>query len=584
MEVTIGLAFAAGFISFISPCVLPLVPAYITYMGGRVTKTVAATAGGGQIVQNGALTRLNTVIHSVFFVLGFSLVFVGIGLLSTAFIQQVGGSNVRAITNIIGRAGGVVIIVFGIHFMDGISWSFNKIRPNKDKINALASALILLVGGIIIFWAFDRPPSAFAANSTPLYRLIISLPVFTAFALWLFLGGAFTRPAEFWLNVMNRIEYALYADTRQQMQQTQGGNGFGSSTLMGIVFAAGWTPCIGPIYGAILTLAANGGSVSQAGSMLAAYSLGLGIPFMVTALLLDGAQGMLRSLNRHMRMIKLISGGFLIAVGVLVASGQLQRISALGANGELGEISFRMEECFTHAVVGDIPWGKVTACVNGEYSIDGTATDEEFSMDELPTLGTDAGEEGNALELDLSPLTDEASTTDDANTTTDEDDSADIVPLTIEQAAANDAVETAEATGLNVGDLAPDFSSFTPHGEAVRLSDYRGQTVLINFWATWCGPCRVEMPEFEDALKDFGGFTILAVNNRETAEQVQGFADDLSLTFPMVMDIRGEIQDLYEVEFYPTTFLINAEGTIVERRFGALNAGDIGEMLIEYAS
>ncbi|MEM6527853.1 MAG: cytochrome c biogenesis protein CcdA, partial [Chloroflexota bacterium] len=75
MELTLGLAFAAGFISFISPCVLPLVPAYISYMGGRVTNTVAAqAAGGGTVSQTGIVTRLSTGIHSLFFVVGFSAV------------------------------------------------------------------------------------------------------------------------------------------------------------------------------------------------------------------------------------------------------------------------------------------------------------------------------------------------------------------------------------------------------------------------------------------------------------------------------------------------------------------------------
>jgi cytochrome c-type biogenesis protein len=129
MEITLGLAFAAGFISFISPCVLPLVPAYISYMGGRVTNTVAAqAAAGGGTVGTSMFTRMSTGIHSLFFVFGFSLVFVGIGLLSTSFIQVVGGSNINTATAIIGRAGGIVIIVFGLHFMGALSWVFNQLR------------------------------------------------------------------------------------------------------------------------------------------------------------------------------------------------------------------------------------------------------------------------------------------------------------------------------------------------------------------------------------------------------------------------------------------------------------------------
>ncbi|MEO0565890.1 MAG: cytochrome c biogenesis protein/redoxin, partial [Chloroflexota bacterium] len=342
-----------------------------------------------------------------------------------------------------------------------------------------------------------------------------SLPVFTAFAVWLGVGGAFTRPREFWLQTMSQIEYALYADTRSEMQQA-GGSGFGSSALMGVVFAAGWTPCIGPIYGAILTLAANGGSVSDAGVMLTAYSLGLGIPFMITALMLDGAQGFLRGLSRQMGTIKLVSGGFLIVIGVLIASGQLQRLSAIGSQGELGVISYRMEECFTEAVAGEIAWGAVIGCVNAD----------EPSTTGEPSIGS-------------------ATVTDDALVDTVAQ------PQTITGAAANNAT-----IGLSVGQIAPDFTTTTPDGDAISLSDYRGDIVLLNFWATWCGPCRIEMPEFQEAYDTHreDGFTILAVNNQESPEQVIPFVEQLELTFPIAMDQRGDINLDYAIVNYPSTF------------------------------
>lgn len=545
MEVTFGLAFAAGFISFISPCVLPLVPAYITYMGGRVTNTVAAqaVAGGGQVSGGGAvLTRVSTGIHSLFFVLGFSLIFVGIGLLSTAFIRQVGGANISAVTDIIGRAGGVVIIIFGLHFMDALSPTFNRIRKNKESINFVSSLVGLLIGGAIILWAFDRPPSAFAQNTNIFYRTIISLPIFTAYLMWFVLGGAFTNPRAFWVSLMDNIELALYSDTRQQMTGS-GKNGFGGSFLMGLVFAAGWTPCIGPIYGAILTLAANGGSITEAGGMLTAYSMGLGIPFIVTALMLDGAQGFLRNLNRHMRTIKIVSGVFLILVGVLVASGQLQRISSIGANGSLSEISFRMEECFTGAVAGDVPWGSLIACINDNYEADASSNLEGLSSG-------DVSEES----IEISGFTTETETTE----TSDE-----II------------------IGTSLGNVAPDFTTFTANGEPVQLVNLRGQVVLLNFWATWCGPCRIEMPEFQRAFEEMGddGFTIVAVNNQEKATQVQDFQESFGLTFPLVMDLQGSIQNQYGIVNYPSTYLLDENGIVIGRHFGPLTTSQINEMI-----
>ncbi|PJF39101.1 MAG: hypothetical protein CUN54_09455, partial [Phototrophicales bacterium] len=150
---------------------------------------------------------------------------------------------------------------------------------------------------------------------------------------------------------LSTVERGLYSDTRKQMT-AQGGGGYTSSAIMGVVFSAGWTPCIGPVYGAILTMAASGGSVSEAGAMLGAYSLGLGIPFLATALLLDSAQNILRNLQRQMRKIELFSGGFLILIGLFVASGSLQNLSAQFA-GDFAELSIEIEEAVTGIFGGD---------------------------------------------------------------------------------------------------------------------------------------------------------------------------------------------------------------------------------------
>jgi cytochrome c biogenesis protein CcdA/peroxiredoxin len=543
MEITLGLAFAAGFISFISPCVLPLVPAYISYMGGRVTNTVAAQAGGGLQVQANAFTRISTGVHSLFFVIGFSLVFVGVGLLSTSFVQVVGGSNINAVTQVIGRAGGIVIIVFGLHFMGGLSWLFNQLRQSESYLNTAFSLAVAVVGTALIVWALRIPPSPLATDPNIFRQMMLVLPAATAFNLWLLLDGAFTNPRAFWLNLFNKLEVALYADTRQQMTAT-GQTGYGGTALMGVVFAAGWTPCIGPIYGAILTLAANGGSVGQAGTMLLAYSLGLGIPFIVTALLLDSAQGMLRGLNQYMGTIKLASGVFLVLIGFAVASGQLQRLSTVGANGTF---AYNLEECFTSAVAGEVPWGDVVSCINEDETAPQT------------TANTGA----NVAAAGVDTITDDADTT-SANANPNAD-------LTV---------------GTNVGDIAPNFNTFTAAGQSASLQDYRGQTVLLNFWATWCGPCRIEMPEFQDAYDAHrdDGFTILAVNNQETAQQVQDFADELSLTFPLLMDLQGDIQFQYGVVNYPSTYLINPDGVITNRHLGPLTADAIEEMINEAVS
>src|SRR5690606_20891421 len=153
----------------------------------------------------------------------------------------------------------------------------------------------------------------------------------------LVLGGGYNNPEAFWLKVMNTIETALYTDTRRQMN-ARGNTGLLGSACMGVVFSAGWTPCGGPVYGAALNLAVSGtgADIVQAGILLTAYSLGLGIPFLLTTLLLDSAQGMLRRLQRHMGRIEVLSGALLIFIGFIVATGQLQNLSQSFSNGELG--------------------------------------------------------------------------------------------------------------------------------------------------------------------------------------------------------------------------------------------------------
>jgi hypothetical protein len=142
----------------------------------------------------------------------------------------------------------------------------------------------------------------------------------------------------------------------------QGHQSNAGSAMMGVIFSAGWTPCIGPIYGAILTLAAQGGDIATAGTLLLAYSLGLGIPFLFAAFLLDGAQGILRQLQRHLHKIELVSGAFLVLIGVLVASGRLQSLSQNFAT-QFADFSYNMEECVVKLNTGEIALGGFVGCV-----------------------------------------------------------------------------------------------------------------------------------------------------------------------------------------------------------------------------
>lgn len=127
--------------------------------------------------------------------------------------------------------------------------------------------------------------------------------------------------------------------------------------------------------------------------------------------------------------------------------------------------------------------------------------------------------------------------------------------------------------GLDVGNRAPDFQLETLTGETVRLSDFRGKRVMLNFWASWCPPCRAEMPDMVDFYQD-KDIEILAVNltDTETAlNDVEHFVDAYELDFPVLLDTDLEVASLYAIQPIPTTFMIDSDGVISFKIFGPMN-------------
>lgn len=140
-------------------------------------------------------------------------------------------------------------------------------------------------------------------------------------------------------------------------------------------------------------------------------------------------------------------------------------------------------------------------------------------------------------------------------------------------AASTDTAGEAADTGLAVGNAAPDFALQTLDGEEAKLSDFRGKPVFVNFWATWCPPCRAEMPDMQK-LYDGMDIEILAVNLTHTEKSEEGvaaFVEDMGLTFPVPMDVEGDLASAYNVKAYPTSYLLDAEGKIRFIAYGAMN-------------
>jgi len=228
-NVTIGLAFLAGLASFLSPCVFSLVPAYIGYLGGR--------AAGGEVTES---NRFITFTHGLAFVLGFSIVFITLGVATSAF-----GRLLFDLRFILSKVGGIVVIIFGLHMI-----------------------------------------------------------------------GIFRIPF---------LEY----DTRVQ-QVPDRKWGYLSSAMMGVFFSAGWAPCVGPVLGAILTLALNGGSISTGVSLLSAYSAGLAIPFLIAALGVGWVSVTLKKYGKVMHYVEIAMGVVLVIIGIMLFSGIFERIAQAG--------------------------------------------------------------------------------------------------------------------------------------------------------------------------------------------------------------------------------------------------------------
>lgn len=232
-EITYWLAFTAGVLSFISPCVLPLIPSYLTYITGLSFSQLDDEHPTAQV-------RKTVVFHSLCFILGFSVVFV-----------------------LLGAIAGIASSQIELYLREGLEW--------VEKIGGL---LILLFG----------------VHMTGLFHFGV-----------------------------------LLGDKRVQLQKKP--SGFAGTFLVGVAFAAGWTPCIGPILASILVVAASSGQVGQGVGLLSVYSLGMGIPFLLAGLLFHQFLAAFKRFRKHIRLVEICTGVMLIAVGIMLMFDMLGDIT-----------------------------------------------------------------------------------------------------------------------------------------------------------------------------------------------------------------------------------------------------------------
>ena len=382
--IIICIAFLGGIASFLSPCVLPLVPGYISLMSGVSIDNLkqGSSAGARRAVMLNSLA-FNVGLSVIFLALGTTAGWLGAGVLNNFWIRL---------------AGGLVIIAFGLQLIG-----------------------LLKIG-------------------------------------------------------------ALYKETRLFSNEKPRGM-LGSLTL-GIAFAAGWTPCIGPILGGIIGLAATSGGW-RSGLMLSAfYSAGLAIPFLVTGLGINQFLGFYSNFRKHLHKVEVVSGAVLIAVGLLVATGY----STLLTSSKLATI--------------------------------------------LPDL------EGSLSRLIKPPP-----------------------PPT--SSAAN-------TTGVKF-EPAPDVQFQTLAGAPFHLSELRGHVVLLNFWATWCIPCREEIPTLNSLQHDLEakGLKVVGASLEDTVDGVNAYQRDTRKFEYAVLIGGSEARAQFEPPALPTTYLIDRQGRIRDKIIGA---------------
>jgi cytochrome c-type biogenesis protein len=442
-------AFFAGLISFLSPCVLPLVPGYVSMISGAGLDELKAPQGQ---------LKRRVMFNSVAFILGFSVVFIALGAAATVIGQALGHYR-----SLLAREAGVVIILFGLH----------------------------MTGLVTI--------------------------------------------------------KALYTDVR--LHSVKGNNTVWGSFAIGFAFAFGWTPCVGPILSVILGFASAQASAIKGILLLATYSLGLAVPFLLTSLGIEKFLKFYNRFRRHMHVVEVASGVVLVALGELLVFDRFTLIS--NWLSFLNRFEFWLEGVVIHGnpvavVIVAIVIALALYLVYRQTRRSGAFRSEGVVVKRSP------------LALVVVAF---------------------VVALMLyfgyHQVRRAGAASTSRLTTSSV---APDFSLESLDGKTMRLSDLRGKAVLLNFWATWCGPCKIEMPWFVDLQNKYGsqGLQIVGVAMDDASkEDIAKFAKDMGVNYPILIG-KESVGDQYGgVPALPETFVIGRDGKIVDKIIGLKGKGEI---------
>jgi cytochrome c-type biogenesis protein len=293
-DVSLAAAFLAGLVSFLSPCVLPLVPGYISMLSGI----------GMEQLRQGQQPRSGLFASALSFVVGFSAVFIAFGASASAV-----GSFLRENRNVLAPIAGALIVLFGLHLL-GVLIKLNA------RSGIILGVILFALG--IVSWVHHAP-------------LFLGLGAMHFFSLSMigFLGPALAR----WLN----------RDVHLRNTSTQ--PGIFSGFFLGFAFAFGWTPCIGPILTTVLALAAASDTIARGVLLLAVYSAGLAVPFLLTALGIGQFMKFYQRFRKYLHAVEVFSGALLLLVGGLVFLNRLTWLT--GKLNSLNTLALWLERALT---------------------------------------------------------------------------------------------------------------------------------------------------------------------------------------------------------------------------------------------
>ena len=338
-----------------------------------------------------------------------------------------------------------------------------------------------------------------------------------------------------------------------------------TALIMGFTFSFAWTPCVGPALASVLLMAASASTKALAFGLIGVYTLGFVLPFLAVGLF---TTSLLEFFKTHGNVVKYtvkVGGILMIFMGLLMFTGRM------------------------NAVTGYLSRFQTQSSVQGskEPGEGGDKTPAMTAGTEPESADSESGAEAEATEAETRK-TDAANPAEAGNTSAaSEADKANAPEET-----AGDGEEGADQAEAGAQEVLPaiDFTLKDQYGNTHSLSDYKGKTIFLNFWATWCPPCRAEMPDIQKIYETYDtegddALIVLGVagpgyGNEKSEEGIKEFLDENGYTYPVLMDTTGELFSAYGIYSYPTTFMIDRDGNVFGYASGQLNE-DMMKNIIE---